>query len=219
MQYSRYVSALLALFTISGCGIYLKAPNIEEVDIAADPGTSFIVGSVTQSSDGDPAPFDDRVAFYFRKKDGSRRFRLESAEIIRPVMGPPNKALADRGLEEQHGTLFAVQLQPGIYQLVRFAIEWPSQQNVNFSDPIEFELLPGEVIYLGNLDARFCVRHAYANQYGVSGVIVSVTDHMSRDAPFLRDKFIALQQASMTRKVISNAELQERAGFLRNGCG
>jgi len=49
MQYSRYVSALLALFAISGCSIYLKAPNIDEADIAADPNTSFIVGSVTQS--------------------------------------------------------------------------------------------------------------------------------------------------------------------------
>lgn len=218
MRFIRFILVLLALLATSSCGIYLEAPNIGEVDIAASPGFSYIVGSVTQSSDGDPDRFDDQAEFYFKREDGSNRFRLESAEIIRPFTGPPNKALADIGLEEQHGMLFAVRLQPGTYQLVRFAIEWPSQQNVDFSDPITFEVPIGEVIYLGSFNAHFCVRHAYANQYGVSGVIVSVTDQISRDAPLLRDRFIALRRANIVKNVISDAQLQERVGSLRDGC-
>ena len=155
--------------------------------------------------------------FFCKEKEGPYRFRLEPAAIERPLTAP-NTALADRGLEEQHGKLFAVRLEPGIYQLVRFAVRWPSQQNIDFSEPIEFGIFPNEPVYLGNLAVHFCIRHAYANQYGLSGVIVTANDLLARDAPLLRNKFIGLRRLRIAKKVISQADLQERTASLGRGC-
>jgi hypothetical protein len=128
------------------------ATNIPQ---ALDPqaGQPLVLASVTQTSDGDPAPFDDRAIFYFSSHDGNHRFRLESAEIYRPILGPPNYAITDTGLEAVHGKLTAVHVPSGSYKLERFRVGFPSQQEIVLATPVEFNVTEGDIVYIGNLDA------------------------------------------------------------------
>ncbi len=211
-----------SLAAVVGCcllltGCYRLAANVSEAEVA-QPGRALVLASVTQTSDGDPTPYDDRAMFFFSNKDGSHRFRLESAEIHRPILGPPNRARADAGLEAVHGKLYAVHVPSGTYQLVHFKIEWPSQQEIRLAAPVEINVKDGDVVYIGNLDAAFCIRHAYANQYGIAGVKLSVTDRSSRDIPLLRARFSSLRHVSIEKRMIDNSGLQQQTASLAGQC-
>lgn len=213
----RHKILLLTLSALLAGSCALPALNLERDQATLQPNMALLVGSVTQSSDGKPSPFHDRAIFHFGEKTGNIRFHLDSAEIERPILGPPNRALTDRGLEDVNGKLFAVQLPPGTYQLERFLIEG-TKQRIAFSRPLGVELSAGEIAYIGNLDAAFCVRHAYANQAGVAGVVISVNDRRDRDIRLLRERFAALRRASIGDKVLDNSLLQPQAAPLARQC-
>jgi hypothetical protein len=80
------------------------------------------------------------------------------------------------------------------------------------------ELSAGEVVYIGNLDAAFCIRHAYANQYGIAGVRLYVNDKSDRDIPLLREKFHALRNISIDRRVLNDSFMQQQLGYLSQCC-
>jgi len=211
-----------SLASVVGCcllltGCYRLATNISQAEVA-QPGVALVLASVTQTSDGGPTPFNDRAMFYFSNKDGGHRFRLESAEIYRPVLGPPNYAKADAGLEAVHGKLYAVHVPSGTYQLDHFKVEWPSQQEIRLAAPVEIDVVEGEVVYIGNLDAAFCIRHAYANQLGIAGVKLSVNDQSSRDIPLLRARFSSLRHVKIEKRMIDNSSLQQQTARLASRC-
>ena len=212
----------VSLASVLGCCLilascYRVAPDISQAEVP-QPGMALILASVTQTSDGDPTPFHDKAIFYFSSKNGGHRFRIESAEIHRPILGPPNHARADAGLEAVHGKLYAVQVQPGTYQLDRIKVEWPSQQEIALASPVEINVTEGDIVYIGNLDAAFCIRHAYANQYGVAGVKLSANDRSSRDIPLFRAKFLLLRQVRIEKRMISNSRLQQQTANLASQC-
>ncbi len=209
------LASLTVAMSMGGCSTYRLAGDLAD-PAAASAG--IIVGSITQTSDGGVVRFDDPAIFYFESVQGSERFRLQSADIHRPWHGPPNIALADHGLAHVHGKLFAVALPAGDYRLSRFAVAWPSQQTATFASPPGFTLRPGEVVYVGNLDAGFCVRHAYANQAGVAGVQLSSKDHFDRDVPLLRQRFAALRTANIVKRMLDNELLRQQSAALRRQC-
>jgi hypothetical protein len=214
-SHRRLASVVGCCLLLTGC--YRVATNISQAEVP-QPGLALVLASVTQTSDGDPTPFDDRAIFYFSRKYGDHRFRLESAEIHRPILGPPNYARTDTGLEAVHGKLYAVHVPSGTYQLDHFKVEWPSQQEIRLAAPVEINVNEGDIVYIGNLDAAFCIRHAYANQYGVVGVKLSANDQSSRDIPLLRAKFSSLRHVQIEKRMINNASLQQQTAALASQC-
>jgi hypothetical protein len=211
----RLALSLAAVLWLGGC--YPLAANLGPAGMP-QPGMALVLASVTQSSDGDPTPFHDRALFYFSSHDGRHRFRLESAQIHRPVLGPPNRALADAGLEAVHGRLYATPVPAGSYRLERFKVEWPSQQEIALAAPIEVRVGEGEAVYIGNLHAAFCIRHAYANQAGLAGVTLSVQDRAARDLPLLRARHPSLRQTTITPRVLDDARLRQQTAPLAEPC-
>ena len=211
----RPLHLVLCALVVGGCSFH--AVNIERGQQVLQPNTALLVGSVSQTSDGKPSPFHERAMFYFSDTAGGTRFRLDSAQIERPLLGPPNHAMADRGLEDVNGKLFAVQLPAGSYQLHFFQIEG-TQQKIELERPLRFELSAGEVAYIGNLDAAFCIRHAYANQAGVAGVVVSVRDRADRDFRLLGERFASLRQKPVAHRVLDNSLLQPQVARLARQC-
>ena len=209
---------LLWTLCLSGCAYYVDAPELAGVDFSPGPSQVVVTGSVTQSSDGEPAAWDEQVEFYFRKVGAKRIYRVASADFRLPIFGGPHEVLADPGLEAEHGRLFAIPLEPGEYELVRFSIRWPSGVEQFLKDPIPFTLAPGQAVYLGNFDARFCVRHLYANQYGVAGVYLSVQEKMSRDLPLLYAKYPVLKDMMLMAQVLPDKMLKSRFSALQEDC-
>jgi hypothetical protein len=66
-------------------------------------------------------------------------------------------------------------------------------------------------VYIRNLDDAFCIRHAYANQYDIAGVRLSVNNNSDRDIPLLRENFHALRHISIDRRVADNSFIHAAA--------
>ena len=218
----RKVSVMLLIMAISGGCMNLPRNNISETSEQLPPDTGLLVGSITQTSDGDPTPFHAKVGFIFGPQGGSDglgfyTFRLKSGEDTRLFLYPESW-LEDRGLEDVNGRLFATTVAPGIYALLGFYIDAPGYRYHKIPDPITFEVTSGEVLYLGNLDGAFCVRHVYANQYGVAGVRLSVNDRSDRDFPLLKNKFIALRNVEIKKRLIDNDDLERQMANLSKWC-
>jgi hypothetical protein len=212
--------ALCAVMPV-GC-MNVPTANIREDMHAVPPGAGLLVGSVTQSSDGDPSPYHNKVGFIFTPKGSGRRIGrgtllLKSGDdVLYPLY--PKSWLEDRGLEDVNGRLFAVTVQPGTYVLDGFYIDAPGYKYHELAGSVTFEIVAGEILYVGNFDGAFCVRHAYANQYGVVGAKLSVNDRSGRDIPLLRDKFRYLQHEPIEVRVPDSAALQQKAKPLSKWC-
>lgn len=200
----------------------LPKNNISETAELLPAGTGLLVGSITKTSDGDPTPYNAKVGFIFGPKDSSvglgfDTFRFKSGEDTRPFLYPESW-LEDSGLAEVNGRLFATDVSPGIYALLGFYIDAPGYRYHKIADPITFEVKSGEILYLGNFDASFCVRHAYANQYGVAGVRLSVNDQSERDFPLLKNKFSALRNVAIDKRLLDSKALEQQMIHLSKWC-
>jgi hypothetical protein len=218
----RTILVMLMAITMSGGCMNLPRADISETAERWPLDTGLLVGSITQTSDGDPNPFHEKVGFVFGPKDGSdvfglNTFQLKSGQDTRPFLYPKSW-LEDRGLEDVNGRLFATALRPGVYALLGFYVDAPGYQYHRFANPIAFEVTSGEVLYLGNFHAACCIRHAYANQYGVAGIQLSVNDKSSRDYPLLRNKFISLRNVDIDKRLLNNDELEQQAMKLSKWC-
>lgn len=218
----RKASVMLLLSAICGSCINLPQNNISETAERLPAGTGLLVGSITQTSDGSPTPYDEKVGFIFGPKGSSvdfglDTFRFKSGEDTRPFLYPESW-LEDRGLEDVNGRLFATAVSPGVYALLAFYIDAPGYHYHKIPDPITFEVTSGEVLYLGNFDAAFCVRHAYANQYGVAGVRLSVNDRSDRDFPLLKNKFMALRSVVINKRLLDSKALERQMVDLSKPC-
>lgn len=207
---------------LDGCMHLPQNINVSETTAQLPPNTGFLVGSVTQTSDGDPSPFHSTVSLTFgplgdSKSSGSSTFRLRSGEDTHHLL-LPESWYHDRGLEDVNGRLFATAVIPGTYALLGFRIEGSGYKYHKIANPITFQVSSGEVVYLGNLDAAFCVRHAYANQYGVSGVRLSVNDRADRDVPLLKNKVLALRNTTVQKRLLDGDELKLQTIELSKWC-
>jgi hypothetical protein len=223
LLYRRASACLLILcsLSIAGC-LNLPASEIDAESDQIPPATGLLVGSVTQTSDGVPEPYHTVVGFILNPAtdnnySGFKSLRLKSAEIVRPIF-EPNRSLADHGLEEANGKLFAVPVKPGTYKLECFYIDAPGYKYHCLEHPLVFEIKAMEILYLGNFDAAFCIRHAYANQYGVAGVALSINDESVRDIPMLKNKYRPIRNASIATRVLDNSSLQKQMGYLSQCC-
>lgn len=72
-------------------------------------------------------------------------------------------------------------------------------------------MLPGEILYLGNLHVRYCLykpdRRVYRSY--VTAGIPSVRDEAQRDLPLLRHKFPALGGSHILPALIDDSAWQE----------
>ena len=218
----RMASFMLLLTVIcSGC-MNLPQNNNSETAEQLPVDTGLLVGSITQASDGSPTPFDEKVGFIFGPMGGSGylgfdTFRFKSGEDTRPFLYPESW-LEDRGLEDVNGRLFATAVSPGVYALLAFYIDAPGYRYHKLANPIAFEVMSGEVLYLGNFDAAFCVRHAYANQSGVAGVRLSVNDRSDRDFPLLKNKFSILRSVEIGKRLLDSKALERQMVNLSKWC-
>ena len=212
---------ILCSLSFAGC-MNLPASEIDAESGQISPTSGLLVGSVTQTSDGIPESYHNEVGFVFRPAtdnnySGFKSLRIKSAKIARPLF-EPNHSLAERGLEKLNGKLFAVPVDPGAYKLECFYIDAPGYKYHCLEHPLAFEIRAGDIQYLGNLDAAFCIRHAYANQYGIAGVALTINDESGRDIPMLKDKYRSIRNVSIETRVLDNSAMQKQLGFQSQCC-
>jgi len=175
------------------------------------PGTGLIIGSVT-------APmvqhYWDVSRFRYRKTGESKSGALESASPksdflwIKGLAIQPGATGPDSGLEHQLGRFFAVELAAGTYEIYQLD---GNKGPLTHMQPVLFDVLPGEIQYIGNLHVRYCLykpdRRVYRSH--VSRGIPSVRDEAHRDLPLLRRKFPALTGFNIIPAVIDDSAWQE----------
>jgi len=210
MPGSRSISPLIYLLgaaLLSGC-MNVPTANIPADFYRPDPDQGLLLGSVTQTSDGG---YHDKVGFVLRADAGPNRTgrRVALVKSGEDELAPlyPRSWLEDEGLEAVNGRLFALALPAGRYVVDGFYIDGPGYDYHLLGDAIRFDLAAGQILYVGNLAAGFCVRHAYANQSGVAGVRLTLDDASSRDLPLLRRKFRSLQGQTIDVRVPHTPQL------------
>lgn len=228
-MYSMFISRIwcticaltLYALTLVGC-MNVPTANIKNEALEVPPGVGLLMGSVTQTSDGVPTPYHNKLGFIFTREGNNKRYGpnallLKSGDdVLYPLY--PESWLEDKGLEDVNGRLFAVTLQPGTYVLDGFYIDAPGYKYHDLAGSVTIEIGAGEILYVGNLDGAFCVRHAYANQYGVVGVRLSMNDKSDRDIPLLREKFRYLRNELVEVRVPDDSALQRKALSLSKWC-
>jgi len=175
------------------------------------PETGLVVGSVT-------APmvqhYWDISHFRYRKPGGVDSGALESASPtgdflwFKGLAIQPGGKGPDPGLEGELGRLFAVELEAGTYEIYQLH---GSRGPLTNLQPARFVVLPGEILYLGNLHVRYCLYkpdHRVYRSYVAAG-IPSVRDKLQRDLALLRRKFPALARSNISPAVIDDSAWQE----------
>jgi hypothetical protein len=150
------------------------------------------------------------VTFSFDNVAGGGRFFLHNARL--GWTGPA----ADKGLEAEHGRLFAVPAPPGTYELRKISLWFQSTVEAVLPEPPRVTVAAGDVVYVGNLTVENCYS-VYVGPDGrrvrstVVGGFPAVNDRSARDLPLLRATYPALREAVIDVRVLAGADVSVQA--------
>ena len=212
-QWAMRWAGLAGIVAATGCSlVYSPAPDLTRRDEVMDLSrVAVLVGSVTQSDPQLPVrnPHSE-VTFSFENVAGGGRFFLHNARL------GWTGAAADKGLEAEHGRLFAVPLEPGTYALTRVSMWVQAQVDVVLPDPPRVTVGAGDVVYIGNLEIENCYS-VYVRPDGervrqtVVGGFPSVTDRSERDLNLLRTTYPVLREAVIDVRLPEGADISRQA--------
>lgn len=181
----------IAAAVLSGCAAFDTQPYAYTTN---DPAKGVVVGTVFER-----AAFDANGATFAIETPERQLITLSSqarwgGEAI--VNNPP---VVPKGV----GSAFALQLAPGKYRVVSWSLSYRSGDThaAPPPSPQEFEVVAGQVIYIGRLDANRFLE------------IASLHDNLSEDLPYLK-RLPPLRDAA-----IENRSLALQGWWMPNAVG
>lgn len=200
----RLAAAALLLVGIASTGCASRQADLPG-DFQFAPGTTtgVIAGSVTSRADTRWSPsWSERSTYYYIGiDDPTVAGVLRSGGNDWPG-GWDGSACAAGFPADQCGRLFAVELPAGRYRIHFVQVREPSATSVetgeHFSlalDTLQFEVVGGELRYLGDLHSRICVA-SFGRSLGAWAARGEVLNAFDRDWPLLADRFPALRGAT-----------------------
>ena len=187
------ILTLLGLLFLSGCASLDQSAQKYALK-ENDPSKGVVVGTVFERS-----VFTPYGAYFYIQSPQNERIVLSSgARTGRfSIVNTPPKV--PKGV----GSPFALQLPPGQYKVIGWALDYGSanKSSLPFDSPVEFEVVAGKVSYLGRFDANRFLE------------IASIHDNYDEDMSYL--KSIPLLGASK----IENKSLSVQGWWLPNPAG
>lgn len=176
------VGAILALAILTGCSTSGQASRMYSV-AEVDPTKGIVVGTVFER-----AAFTPHGAYFYLKSFDDKRIFLESGG----GGGKPAIINTAPKVPQGVGSTFALQLPPGKYQVTRWALDYGRRIKVSegYKQPIEFEVVAGQVTYLGRFDASRFLE------------VASIRDNYAEDLPVLKLKHPTLDSAEIVNRSI-----------------
>lgn len=177
----KRLAAVVILFAalLAGCA----APRQTSTKYALtekDASKGVVVGTVFERS-----VFTPYGAYFYLQSPDKERIIVASGgnSGAYTIVNTPPKV--PKGV----GSTFALQLPPGKYQVSGWALDYgrANKRSEPFEQPIEFEVVAGQVQYLGRFDANRFME------------LASIGDNFSEDLPLLK-KIPALSTAEITNK-------------------
>ncbi|SCK23065.1 hypothetical protein [Vogesella sp. LIG4] len=205
---SWFVGIVLLLLLASGCAtLDPSAKKYTLKDIDSSKGV--VVGTVFERS-----VFTPYGAYFYIQSPNGEKVVLSSGagSGCCAIINTPPK------IPKGVGSPFALQLPPGKYQVVGWALDYGSFNKSSLSPetPVEFEVIAGEVGYLGRFDANRFLE------------IASIHDNFEEDIVYINKSFPPLNSAPITNHAIgikgwwlpnpAGKEVLERMGTQSNSC-
>ena len=193
------VTVLITIFN-AGC-TSVAQKNLDENQLAfSNSENGVIVGSVT-------APFaahhHETVLFEYRKLgDNDKNIGVLTSGIQHKnfLIGIPS--CSEGGLPQQCGRLFAITLPPGNYEIYRAIVMHRGEFQQIL--PAGFTVTKGKVSYLGSLSVTFCAGMVTRYRGNILGANVSIKDEYERDVLLIRERFDALHNVSVDKRLLSD---------------
>ncbi|NUU01473.1 hypothetical protein [Herbaspirillum robiniae] len=187
------VAAIIATAMLSGC--MTTAGSSKYAADTVDPARGIVVGTVFERAVFTPYG----VYFYILSPDGSKIvLTRDHVKGQATIWNDPPK------VPKGEGTTFSLQLPPGKYQIVGWALNYGTynrKASEPYKTPIEFSVEPGKTIYIGRLDANRFME------------IASIHDNYEEDASYL-------QKVSFLKGLsIENKALNIKGWWLPNATG
>ncbi|MNU93020.1 hypothetical protein D3C71_829500 [compost metagenome] len=178
----RLAAAALAVAILAGCTTAGQRSNKYAVT-EVNPAKGIVVGTVFER-----AVFTPHGAFFYLKAFDDERIMLESGGGGRKPAITNQPPKVPKGV----GSTFALQLPPGKYQVTGWALDYGRRIKVSegYRQPIEFEVIAGQVTYLGRFDASRFLE------------VASIHDNYAEDAPILKMKHPILESAEIVNRSI-----------------
>ncbi|CAB3866998.1 MULTISPECIES: hypothetical protein [Achromobacter] len=180
---SRYCgvgAAILTLAMLVGCTTAGQSSARYSV-AALDPAKGVVVGTVFER-----AVFVPYGAYFYLQSSDGKRIMLESGGGGGKPAIVNNPPKVPKGV----GSTFALQLAPGKYQITRWALDYGRRIKVSegFAQAIEFEVIPGQIAYLGRLDASRFLE------------VASIHDNYAEDLPYLKTRHPSLESVEIVNR-------------------
>jgi hypothetical protein len=167
---------ILILSLIQGCA----TSNIsKDFKLQPNSGKGLVFGTIT--TDKKRGGHNVVALFYIKSVNGNSHYFESRQEAI------PGLSLEPSEFEDVNGRLFATALSPGIYTLDY----WQLTQGSLFlrpkgsPPPLEFEVVEGEVVYLGNWHVNFTVGNWFLTR-AMNDAVPEIRDYFERDL----DRFV-----------------------------
>lgn len=181
-----------ASFLLVGCASQ-RATSTKYSIAQLDSTQGVVVGTVFERSVFTPYG----AYFYFRAPDGERITISSGAKSGPNIRNTPPK------IPQGVGSTFALQLPPGKYQVMGWALDYGRalKRSEAPPNPITFDVVAGKVLYLGRFDANRFLE------------VASIHDNYAEDEAYLR------RLPQIAGAPVNNAALAARGWWLPNAEG
>lgn len=188
----RFAAIAAAVAIVAGCAS-IRETSTKYTLRERDPSKGVIVGTVFERS-----VFVPYGAYFYLEATDKERIVLASGGNS----GRPNIINSLPKVPKGVGSTFALQVPPGKYRVTGWALDYGRliKRSEAFSQPIEFEVIAGQVTYLGRFDANRFLE------------LASIGDNSAEDLPLLAKHPVGPAE-------IVNGSLSAKGWWLPNPAG